>query len=118
MDIDIDVTEEFETFFTALDETTQAKVSTVIEMLQERGASLGYPYSSALSGTTLVGLRELRTQLGKQILRIFYWISEDGRRAVLLLGFDKKGLNEHLIYRRKISQAEKLQREYTEEPAQ
>lgn len=43
MDIDIDVTEEFETFFTALDETTQAKVSTVIEMLQERGGIVRLP---------------------------------------------------------------------------
>lgn len=55
MDIDIDVTEEFEIFFAALNEATQAKVSTIIEMLQERGASLGHPLQLGALGDNACG---------------------------------------------------------------
>ncbi len=57
----------------------QAKTLALIKMLEQEGPNLPFPYSSQVRGK----LRELRTQQGKDKLRILYF--GDARRVFILL---------------------------------
>ncbi|MDP2014181.1 MAG: type II toxin-antitoxin system RelE/ParE family toxin [Actinomycetota bacterium] len=56
-----------------------------IDLLAERGVLLSEPHTKQLDGK----LRELRLDLGRQAIRITYWIAP-GRRIILLTVFAKK----------------------------
>ena len=55
-----------------------------VDLLAERGGLLSEPYTKQLDGK----LRELRFDLGRQAIRITYWIAS-GRRIILLTVFAK-----------------------------
>jgi hypothetical protein len=60
-----------------------------LDLLEERGALLGEPYTRQLSGK----LRELRFYCGGQRVRISAWIAP-GRRIILLTVFTKTKMRE------------------------
>lgn len=64
-------------------------VAFYIDLLAEQGPLLGEPYTRQLDGK----LRELRLHLGRQAVRITYWIAT-GRRIVLLTVFVKTRMRE------------------------
>jgi len=68
-----------EQFLKELPFAHRAKALALIKMLEQEGPNLPFPYSSQVSGK----LRELRTQQGKDRLRILYF--GDARRALVLL---------------------------------
>ena len=57
----------------------RAKLLALIKMLEQEGPNLPFPYSSQVRGK----LRELRTQQGKDKLRVLYF--GDARRVFVLL---------------------------------
>jgi len=63
----------------------KAKALALIKMLEQEGPSLPFPYSSQVRGK----LRELRTQQGKDKLRILYF-GDANRVLVLLHGIVKR----------------------------
>jgi hypothetical protein len=63
----------------------KAKALALIKMLEREGPSLPFPYSSQVRGK----LRELRTQQGKDKLRILYF-GDANRVLVLLHGIVKR----------------------------
>ncbi len=74
-----------EEFLTSLALQHRAKLLALIQMLEQEGPNLSFPYSSQVRGK----LRELRTQQGKDKLRVLYF--GDARRVfVLLHGFVKR----------------------------
>jgi hypothetical protein len=68
-----------EKYLTSLPVQHRAKVLALIKMLEQEGPNLPFPYSSQVRGK----LRELRTQQGKDKLRILYF--GDARRVFVLL---------------------------------
>jgi hypothetical protein len=68
-----------EEYLTRLPVQHRAKVLALIKMLEQEGPNLPFPYSSQVRGK----LRELRTQQGKDKLRILYF--GDARRSFVLL---------------------------------
>jgi hypothetical protein len=68
-----------EEFLSNLSPGHRAKAIAIIRLLQEQGPTLPFPYSSQVRGD----LRELRTQYGKDRLRILYF--GDPKRALVLL---------------------------------
>ncbi len=61
-----------------------------VRLLEKRGPTLGYPYSSKISDSKHPHMRELRIQHKGRPLRILY--AFDPRRvAILLIGGDKSG---------------------------
>ena len=74
-----------EKFFEQLPKQHLGKVLQVLQMLEERGAHLPFPYSSQVEGR----LRELRVHYGRALYRILYY--GDARRTfVLLHAFEKR----------------------------
>ena len=74
-----------EEFLVSLPVQHKAKALALIKMLEQEGPSLPFPYSSQVRGK----LRELRTQQGKDKLRILYF-GDANRVLVLLHGIVKR----------------------------
>ncbi len=74
-----------EEFLDSLPDRYVGKVLQVIQMLEERGPSLPFPYSSQVEGK----LRELRAHFGKVQYRILYYGDVRGV-FILLHAFRKK----------------------------
>jgi hypothetical protein len=68
-----------EEYLTDLPVQHRAKLLALIKMLEQEGPNLPFPYSSQVRGK----LRELRTQQGKDKLRVLYF--GDAKRVFILL---------------------------------
>ncbi len=66
-----------------------ARAAFYVDLLAEEGPLLGDPYSRQLDGK----LRELRFHLGRDNIRITYWIAS-GERILLLTVFRKTRMRE------------------------
>ena len=82
-----------------------------VEVLKEYGPQLPRPHADTLKGSKLSNLKELRAQFAASVFRIAF-IFDVERKAVLLIGGDKKGKNEKLFYRSLIKQAEEIYQQY------
>ena len=83
-----------------------------MRLLEERGPSLRFPFSSGVKGSRHGHMRELRVQSGGSPIRIFYAF-DPRRSAILLVGGDKTG-NER-FYASYIPQADTIYNEYLDE---
>jgi hypothetical protein len=107
-------TDEFGAWFATLSEAEQDRVAVSVGLLEQRGVTLPFPYSSAIKGSK-IALRELRTQAEGDPLRALDCF-DPARQAVLLIGGDKTG--DGRFYERMIPRAEKIWSDYLEETGQ
>jgi hypothetical protein len=104
-------TDEFRDWFRGLTDPERDGVARVVDMLEEAGIALGFPYSSEIR-VSRMALRELRPKRGRSPLRVFYAF-DPRRQAVLLLG-GSKGASE-AFYARYVPRAEAIWEEYLKE---
>jgi hypothetical protein len=106
MAYEVEFTDEFRAWFEGeLDAPEQKSVGRVVDMLEEAGPALKFPFSSGIAGSTFPHMRELRIQHEGRPYRVLY--AFDPRRcALLLLGGDKTGDNRW--YDRMIPKADAL----------
>ena len=90
MACEVEHTDEFEAWWKTLTEAEQADVAATVELLQEHGAQLPFPYSSGIASSRHSHMRELRVQSGGDPIRVFYAF-DPRRMAILLIGGDKAG---------------------------
>ena len=109
--VEVIVTDELATWYESLDQEEERSVARVVDVLAERGVALGFPYSTAIEGSS-VALRELRIQHQGRPLRVFYAF-DPRRQAVLLIGGDKTGRDR--FYDEMIPAAERIWAEYLRE---
>ena len=112
MTVNIEYTDEFGQWWSNLTVTEQNDIAVVVMLLEEKGVSLGFPYSSKINGSKHSGMRELRIQSQGNPIRIFYMF-DPRRTAILLIGGDKTGDNR--FYERFIPIADKLYNIYLQE---
>lgn len=86
----VEVTDEFEQWWDELGEDEQKSVAAVEGLLQERGPTLPFPYSSDIKMSRHGHMRELRIQHKGEPYRVLYAF-DPRRTAILLLGGDKGG---------------------------
>ncbi|MEK6397436.1 MAG: type II toxin-antitoxin system RelE/ParE family toxin [Terriglobus sp.] len=92
MSVEIEFTDEFETWWNTLTEAEQISIDAVIRILEEKGSLLGRPFVDTLKGSRLPNLKELRVQHAGKPYRILF--AFDPRRvALLLIGGNKTGNN-------------------------
>jgi hypothetical protein len=107
---DVEVTDQFEAWYLVLTEPEQLAITAVVDLLQERGPSLGRPYADTISGSRHSNMKELRPPEGN--IRILFAF-DPRRMAILLLGGDKT--NEWTSwYQRMIPIADRLYDEHLE----
>jgi hypothetical protein len=93
MSFEVEFTDEFGIWWEGLDEAEQESVAAVVELLEERGVQLGFPFSSGIESSRHKHMRELRIQHKGRPYRVLYAF-DPRRNAILLLGGDKTG-DEH-----------------------
>jgi phage-related protein len=74
-----------EDFLSRLPREHRAKALAIVKRLEEAGPTLPFPYSSQVKGK----MRELRTQYGRDKIRILYF-ADQLRRFILLHAFMKR----------------------------
>jgi hypothetical protein len=83
-------------------------------MLQEYGPNLGRPHADTLKGSKrLSNLKELRVKTDAHEFRIAYFFDPE-RKALLLVGGDKKGKKQRKFYQDLIRDAEQVCAAYLE----
>jgi hypothetical protein len=108
---EVEFTDEFGAWWEELTIGDQDAIDRTVGLLEERGPTLSYPYSSDVKGSRHGRMRELRVQRAGRPIRIFYaW---DPRRVCLLLmGGDKTG--DKQFYERMVAIADALYDEHLE----
>ncbi len=90
MAYNVEYTDEFEEWWDGLTEAEQIDIAPVVNLLEERGPFLGFPYSSGIEGSQYDHMRELRIQHKGDPYRILYAF-DPRRTALLLIGGSKGG---------------------------
>jgi hypothetical protein len=109
---DVEFTDQFELWWNTLDEEEQDAVAAIVGVLEIRGPSLPFPYSSALTTSRHGRMRELRIQHKGKPYRILY--AFDPRQvAILLTGGCKVG--EDRWYENMVPIADSLYEEHIRE---
>jgi len=88
----VEYTDEFGMWWNSLSEDEQVSLAASVQLLEERGPTLGFPHSSGINGSKHSHMRELRTQHDGRPLRTLYAF-DPRRSAILLIGGDKTGGN-------------------------
>ena len=109
---DIEVTAEFEHWWDTLDEGEQEDVRAVVGLLEERGPTLPFPYSSGVVASKHPRMRELRIQHEGRPYRVLYAF-DPRRTGILLIGGDKTGNDRW--YEENVPIADRLYDEHLEE---
>ncbi len=108
---DVNSTEEYLFWFSRQDDHVKEAIFSVTLLLREFGPLLKRPYADTLKGCSIKNMKELRIRTPLHVIRIAYYFDEN-RKALLLIGGDKKGKNEKDFYKKLIADAEALIRKY------
>jgi hypothetical protein len=84
---EVEFTDEFGVWWSTLDENTQDAIIAAVEILEERGPSLGRPLIDSISTSRHANMKELRPPAGD--VRILFAF-DPRRMAILLIGGDKR----------------------------
>ncbi len=107
----VESTDEYQQWFTRQDGDAKEALLVVVLMLREFGPLLSRPHADTLKGSTYKNLKELRAKTASQVLRVAFLFDEQ-RKALLLVGGNKKGVNEKDFYKKLIADAEELVKRY------
>lgn len=108
----VEVTDEFIEWYQKLLDAIQEEIAAHVEILEERGPHLPYPYSSGIQDSKYSHMRELRVQVKGDPFRIFYAF-DPRRTAILLIGGNKVG--DDRFYQKYIPVADNLYAVYIKE---
>ena len=92
---------EFEWF----SEKIQDNIATRANLLKEFGAGLKRPYADTLKESDYPNMKELRFNVDKEVWRVAYAFDPE-RKAILLVGGDKRGQNQKTFYKNLIKMAD------------
>jgi hypothetical protein len=79
--------------------------------LEEFGPNLNRPHADTLKGSKIKNLKELRVKTFEHIYRITFLFDKE-RDGILLIGGDKKGVNQQKFYKDLIKESETLLEKY------
>lgn len=114
MAVNVEYTDEFEEWWKDLNEFEQESIDAVVQLLEEHGPHLVFPYSSKIEGSKHGHMRELRVQHQGNPYRVLYAF-DPLRNAILLIGGNKKGSDNW--YKKYIPVADRLYDEHLTELA-
>ena len=106
---DVEFTDEFEAWWSTLDEAEQESLAASVELLCRLGPHLPRPHADVVKQSRHQHMKELRTQHQGRPLRTFFAF-DPRRSAILLIGGDKTG--DGRFYERMIPMADRLYDEH------
>ncbi len=87
---EVEYTDEFGDWWETLDDGEQDSIAVSVTLLEQKGPSLPYPYSSSIEGSKHSHMRELRVQHKGNPYRVLYAF-DPRRSAILLIDGNKTG---------------------------
>lgn len=102
----VEVHEEFAKEIITFSEEVQDSIFSRKYLLEEFGTQLARPVVDTLKGSDFANMKELRFSSGKEMWRVAFAFDPD-RKAILLVGGDKRGKNQKQFYKRLIKIADK-----------
>lgn len=84
----VEFTEEFECFWGNLSTEEQEEISAKVELLEERGPTLGRPHVDRIHQSRHQNMKELRGKVDEKNLRVLF-VFDPHSTALLLVGGDK-----------------------------
>jgi len=90
MKCDIEYADEFGDWWDELNEDEQDSIAAYVKLLEARGVTLDFPYSSSIESSKHTHMRELRVQHRGSPYRVLYAF-DPRRTAILLIGGCKTG---------------------------
>lgn len=109
----VEATDEFQAWFQGLSAAERISVAAKIDLLEERGPSLGRPHADTLKGTKVPNLKELIIQHAGNPYRVIF-VFDPRRTAILLLGGQKTSKGSKW-YKEAIPKAQEIYKEYLKE---
>ena len=106
----VETLDAFDEWWQTLTEQEQDDTTAIIELLEEKGAHLPFPFSSGIEGSKFSHMRELRIQSHGEPIRVFYAF-DPRRTAILIIGGSKTGKGKR-FYKDYIPKADKLFEEH------
>ena len=101
----VEIADEFEPEFDALDEDVQTEILALSRLLQQFGPQLGRPRVDTLNGSRHANMKELRFSAAGGEWRLAFAF-DPARKAVLLVAGDKSGGSARRFYRTLIRRAD------------
>jgi len=108
---EVEYTDEFELWWSKLNEGEQSEVAAYVGLLEQCGPALKFPHSSGIQGARHRHMRELRIQHQGKPYRVLY--AFDPRRTVILLIGGKK-IGDDRWYEKYIPRADDLYEQHLE----
>jgi hypothetical protein len=108
---EVEGTDEFQAWFSALSSAERISVAAKVDLLAEEGPSLGRPHADTLKGSKRMNLKELIIQHAGNPYRVIFAF-DPRRTAILLLGGRKA---DSKWYKTAIPEAEKIYERYLKE---
>ena len=102
---DVEIADEFELDFDALQEDVRAGILALALVLQQFGPQFGRPRVGALKGSNHPNMKELRFDAADGVWRVAFAF-DPKRKAILLVAGDKSGVGEKKFYRELIRKAD------------
>ena len=102
---EVELADEFDSEFDALDEEVQDELLAQAKLLEQFGPSLGRPRVDTLNGSKYRNMKELRFDADGGVWRVAFAF-DPVRRAILLVAGDKSGTGQQRFYRRLIEKAD------------
>jgi hypothetical protein len=85
---EVEYTDEFENWWNSLSEEEQEEIAAKVELLEERGPTLGRPHADVITTSRHSHMKELRGKVDERHLRVLFAF-DPRRHALLLIGGDK-----------------------------
>jgi hypothetical protein len=89
---DVEVSDDFRSWYERLTEDEQESVGASVDLLEQAGPMLGRPHVDTLKGSRHANMKELRIQHEGRPYRVLFAF-DPRRMAYLLIGGDKTGNN-------------------------
>jgi hypothetical protein len=107
----IEVTDEFQSWVEGLTLAEQETIGRKVDLLEEKGPSLGRPHVDTLKGSKIKNLKELRIQHAGKPYRVLF-VFDPHQTGILLVGGRK---SDNKWYKTAIPEAEKIYEQYLKE---
>jgi hypothetical protein len=104
---EVATTDVFDAWFVGLADNQRVEVVAKVEVLKKFGPALSRPHADTLKNSRHANLKELRGDADGAVLRVLFAFDPE-RRAILLTGGNKSGVNEKRFYKTLIKQADAL----------
>jgi len=102
----IDFHDDFVSEFAEWADDVKVELAAMTDLLQEFGPQLNRPHADTLNDSRHANMKELRFKADNGVWRVAFAFDPE-RKAIILVGGDKSGVNEKRFYKQLLAKADR-----------